>query len=383
LPQTPSNGPEHFDTAADAALSSVSTVSSAPSAPPLMQQPALGTPEMPTVGSSGHAFGECKPCAFFHKQCCQNGVQCKFCHLCGPEEKRRRHKEKKTQFKQMANEKQLQEQLAKDVSLGSIQVATTLSRAAVNSQNEARSTHMSIPAQEVESRPCPTMESGRSRRSKPCALDLDDDVDVTMSLATPQPLPATPSECWPPTPAENASGVDVASVHLGSWELAPTMFPTTLMPLPMEEASWLWQPLMPPPAPISPGEGVWSSSDVQPLSSIMPPRCDRDEIELVPASSRVLLLADTIQEPRLGTEEFPTVGSVHHRFGTCKPCSFLHKRGCGNGVNCQFCHLCDAGEKKRRQKAKKMQLQMMMRETETRVPLDAAGDDASASCRAP
>merc|ERR1712232_472449 len=158
------------------------------------------------------------------------------------------------------------------------------------------------------------------------------------------------------------------------------MFSTTL---PMDEASWLWQPLMSPPVPISPGAGVWSSSVVPISDSITPPRCDSVEIGLVPAPSATLRLADTIQEPKLGTEEFPTIGSFHHRLGTCKPCSFLHKRGCGNGVTCQFCHLCDAGEKKRRQKAKKMQLQSMTREMETAAPLGAAGDNASASCRVP
>merc|ERR1712232_1103688 len=135
---------------------------------------------------------------------------------------------------------------------------------------------------------------------------------------------------------------------------------------------------MSPPAPISPGARVWSSSGVPLLDSITPSRCDSVEIGLAPASSAALRLADTIQEPELGTEEFPTVGSIYHRFGTCKPCSFLHKRGCSNGINCQFCHLCDAGEKKRRQKAKKMKLQTMMREMENTAPTSATGDDASA-----
>jgi len=50
----------------------------------------LGTPELPTVGSSGHASGNCKPCAFLFTKGCQNGVTCKFCHLCSRGEKKRR-----------------------------------------------------------------------------------------------------------------------------------------------------------------------------------------------------------------------------------------------------------------------------------------------------
>eukprot|EP00441_Pelagodinium_beii_P010689 CAMPEP_0197703840 /NCGR_PEP_ID=MMETSP1338-20131121/125641_1 /TAXON_ID=43686 ORGANISM="Pelagodinium beii, Strain RCC1491" /NCGR_SAMPLE_ID=MMETSP1338 /ASSEMBLY_ACC=CAM_ASM_000754 /LENGTH=271 /DNA_ID=CAMNT_0043287739 /DNA_START=53 /DNA_END=868 /DNA_ORIENTATION=+ len=54
-----------------------------------------------------------------------------------------------------------------------------------------------------------------------------------------------------------------------------------------------------------------------------------------------------------GSAELPSVGSKDHGTGECKPCAFLHVRGCDNGAMCKFCHLCDAGEKKRRQKAKK------------------------------
>jgi hypothetical protein len=57
-------------------------------------------------------------------------------------------------------------------------------------------------------------------------------------------------------------------------------------------------------------------------------------------------------EPTPGTPDLPTVGSVGHRFGTCKPCAFLYTKGCGTGVECKFCHLCEPGEKKRRLKSK-------------------------------
>merc|ERR1719161_2547 len=52
-------------------------------------------------------------------------------------------------------------------------------------------------------------------------------------------------------------------------------------------------------------------------------------------------------DPQLGSPELPTVGSSGHHFGTCRPCAFLYTKGCSNGVSCSFCHLCDAGEKKR------------------------------------
>jgi len=70
------------------------------------------------------------------------------------------------------------------------------------------------------------------------------------------------------------------------------------------------------------------------------------------SEAQVLLLADALGEPTVGCPQLPTIGSAGHRTGTCKPCAFVHTKGCGNGVQCSFCHLCDPGAKKRKQKAR-------------------------------
>jgi len=62
--------------------------------PPPPAGPALGTAELPSVGSGEHAAGCCKPCAFLHTKGCESGLACKFCHLCGPEERKRRRQGK-------------------------------------------------------------------------------------------------------------------------------------------------------------------------------------------------------------------------------------------------------------------------------------------------
>lgn len=83
--------------------------------------------------------------------------------------------------------------------------------------------------------------------------------------------------------------------------------------------------------------------------------------EPAPATSTpvVLSLADTLGQPQLGSAELPTVGSAGHGRGQCKPCAFFHRaEGCSNGVDCPFCHLCDADEKKRRTKEKRGMLRM-------------------------
>ena len=52
-----------------------------------------GTPELPSIGSSGHYTGDCKPCSFLYAaQGCRNGAACIFCHLCDKSEKKRRQK---------------------------------------------------------------------------------------------------------------------------------------------------------------------------------------------------------------------------------------------------------------------------------------------------
>merc|ERR1712151_814947 len=77
--------------------------------------------------------------------------------------------------------------------------------------------------------------------------------------------------------------------------------------------------------------------------------------ELTPPAPAVLELASMLETtPMLGSSELPTVGSAQHHLGGCKPCAFFWKpAGCSNGVDCVYCHLCDAHEKKRRQKEKK------------------------------
>merc|ERR1712151_888115 len=77
--------------------------------------------------------------------------------------------------------------------------------------------------------------------------------------------------------------------------------------------------------------------------------------ELSPQVPAVLELATMLDTtPMLGSPEMPTVGSAQHSVGECKPCAFFWKSaGCSNGVDCIYCHLCDANEKKRRQKEKK------------------------------
>ncbi|CAJ1327734.1 unnamed protein product [Effrenium voratum] len=72
-----------------------------------------------------------------------------------------------------------------------------------------------------------------------------------------------------------------------------------------------------------------------------------DRGKYVPVSSR-----STSDTDGQGSK-YPSKGSAKHRLGVCKPCAFVFKTGCNNGFDCEFCHLCDPGEKKRRKKERK------------------------------
>jgi len=69
---------------------------------------------------------------------------------------------------------------------------------------------------------------------------------------------------------------------------------------------------------------------------------------------RILMLSEALPEaePELGSMDLPTLGSAGHYVGACKPCAFFHTKGCANGTQCSFCHLCPSDEKRTRQKEK-------------------------------
>eukprot|EP00418_Pyrodinium_bahamense_P044433 CAMPEP_0179209750 /NCGR_PEP_ID=MMETSP0796-20121207/104610_1 /TAXON_ID=73915 /ORGANISM="Pyrodinium bahamense, Strain pbaha01" /LENGTH=709 /DNA_ID=CAMNT_0020914709 /DNA_START=46 /DNA_END=2175 /DNA_ORIENTATION=+ len=72
-----------------------------------------------------------------------------------------------------------------------------------------------------------------------------------------------------------------------------------------------------------------------------------------PASAWAVSGADSAEpeSPVLGSPELPSRGSALHRWLTCKPCAFVLQGLCVRDVDCQFCHLCEPGERKRRRKA--------------------------------
>merc|ERR1712046_254763 len=49
----------------------------------------------------------------------------------------------------------------------------------------------------------------------------------------------------------------------------------------------------------------------------------------------------------------PSIGSVYHHMGFCRPCDFVYRHGgCRSGADCQFCHFCAPDERKKNKKTR-------------------------------
>jgi len=173
----------------------------------------------------------------------------------------------------------------------------------------------------------------------------------------PQPMQQPPIlEAGSRIAAGDARGVfgHVASVMMPAPPMAPPVMPSqgvSSTPLPPQRPPTSMTPLIgfacqlfgePPcgPPPFSPSAGC-ASPPSEPSAVSLP---------AVPPAAVVVASAAAPSCPAPGTAELPSLGSYLHRTGDCKPCAFLHTKGCENGLRCQFCHLCEPGEKKRRQK---------------------------------
>ncbi|CAE7509498.1 unnamed protein product [Symbiodinium natans] len=98
----------------------------------------------------------------------------------------------------------------------------------------------------------------------------------------------------------------------------------------------------------------WRMPEAQPVRQEEPPANAKIGVEDLPPCPPSIQVPSA---PAPGSAELPSIGSDGHKTGECRPCAFLYAKGCQNGAMCLFCHLCDKGEKKRRQKAKKASFQ--------------------------
>lgn len=145
------------------------------------------------------------------------------------------------------------------------------------------------------------------------------------------------------------SGVPPPPLHAGV--PPPPLLPPSLLSTDASDRSV--PPLMPPvvpPAPVVPAPAV-------PPPPMAPPTVTAPALEHDGGMMSQRLSDGPPVAPALGSPGMPTVGSLTHGSGTCKPCAFVHSKGCSTGVSCQFCHLCSKDERKRRKKEERKKTQ--------------------------
>lgn len=113
-------------------------------------------------------------------------------------------------------------------------------------------------------------------------------------------------------------------------------------------------------------------SGIAPVSTVISLQQHLDQasaaqgLEYLQQQRETVLVPPAPTRPAPGSDELPSMGSAGHFMGRCKPCAFLHTRGCTSGSNCTYCHLCEPGERKRRQKEKAARVKETIRAKQQR-----------------
>jgi len=107
---------------------------------------------------------------------------------------------------------------------------------------------------------------------------------------------------------------------------------------------------------------TWQRSEPLPVGEVRLPRGSeffadfRSHLALPVHIQNQIASDDGMQEPPpsfdFRSSALPSLGSADHASGTCSPCAFFHAGRCTSGLQCRFCHLCDADSRKRLKKEK-------------------------------
>lgn len=147
-------------------------------------------------------------------------------------------------------------------------------------------------------------------------------------------IPLPPPESLLSTPPPRAAGIPLLPAEPLLSAPPPRVEPLSSIPLPPAEP------------PVLPAELAFQEAPTAPPAVPAPASA--------PAAP-VLLLSDALEAAASGAPALPSAGSSDHRLGTCKPCAHAYStKGCRNGADCTFCHLCPPGELKRQQRVKRM-----------------------------
>lgn len=280
-----------------------------------------------TPGSVMHSVGECRPCAWFHKsRGCQNGADCRHCHLC-PDGELKNRKKTKVQALRVTKE---DDQVPAVEQPRSIPTAQTQQLRGDLSSMEPQKIELRLPKPEG----LPLVLVG----GDPAALDMP---SPPPGLAQPKgPLASKGSashgtgECRPcawfykPQGCQNAA--ECRHCHLCPEGEIKTRRKVKSSKLRSQRGDQ--------------EDGSDSESD----DSSLPQKVRTSE------GSEVVKKVSLPFPSKQGKQiPLPSPGSALHGTGECRPCAWFHKpQGCSNADQCRHCHLCDEGEIRDRRKVK-------------------------------
>eukprot|EP00443_Scrippsiella_acuminata_P048627 CAMPEP_0115185882 /NCGR_PEP_ID=MMETSP0270-20121206/9699_1 /TAXON_ID=71861 /ORGANISM="Scrippsiella trochoidea, Strain CCMP3099" /LENGTH=619 /DNA_ID=CAMNT_0002598997 /DNA_START=110 /DNA_END=1969 /DNA_ORIENTATION=+ len=267
-----------------------------------------------TPGSQLHGTGECRPCAWLYKPGgCQNGAECRHCHLCPEGEIKARKKNK------------------------------------VDTIKGSKEKLESSPPKEKQ----PTR--GQSSPGKEDSLDLGPPPGLTTPPAGPAAAPVVVVDR---PPAESAGSM----LH-SSGQCRPCAWYYKLQGC--QNGAECRHCHMCPEGEIkarrkaktASGGGATSGGDTSEAEPKAAGEATTEQLRLPFASKRPSGAAAADEAPASatsgGAEPAPSVGSAAHGSGQCRPCAWFYKpKGCENGAECRHCHLCPEGEIRERRKVK-------------------------------
>mmetsp|Transcript_106216 Transcript_106216/g.147009 ORF Transcript_106216/g.147009 Transcript_106216/m.147009 type:complete len:245 (-) Transcript_106216:184-918(-) len=117
--------------------------------------------------------------------------------------------------------------------------------------------------------------------------------------------------------------------------------------------------------PLSPAvaASVAQPSLLQLGESLPPPPPPGLSVQPDDLAKQMLQLSRTFPVPCVGSPECPSVGSIGHKLGLCKPCHFaerfVHSGTCRTGAACKYCHLCQPVDQKWRRRERQNYIQGM------------------------
>ena len=298
---------------------------------------------VPSIGSASHGTGLCRPCAWLWKPGgCQNGEQCRHCHLCPEGELKARRKVKA----ELARQESWEQEIAS--SPLALSLAQMLDEDDAKYQVEVDPFMMSPESADAAAHVFPSEGSKLHGTGfcRPCAW------------------------FWKPKGCDN--GMDCRHCHLCPQEEIKNRRKMKQMmqndpASPMMWGSSSWTPLSAidsmvtqTPASMFPGREFSDPTVMTPLDIGTSPLQDSNfdaQWDAFGGASPV-----SPESPKLAIElasclPVPSAGSTLHGTGKCKPCAWFHKpAGCSNGDSCAHCHLCPEDEIKNRKKAKEAAL---------------------------